>query len=156
GFPLLSGFWSKDEILSAVSSAATEGHPYRAVYVLLLIAGLVTAGLTAFYTFRAYFLTFEGELRTPPEAGHHVHESPPVMVVPLMILAIGALLIGFVVQIEPFPHGFSHFLAQTPFFAPVHEHEWNWTMMAGSSVIALGGIGVAWFMYVVQPGFAAR
>jgi proton-translocating NADH-quinone oxidoreductase chain L len=154
GFPLLSGFWSKDEILSAVSSASEEGHPYRAVYVLLLIVGLVTAGLTAFYTFRAYFLTFSGELRTPPEAGHHVHESPPVMVVPLIILAIGSLLIGIIV--EPFTHWFSGFLAQTPFFATVHEHEPNWLLMIGSSIIALGGIGLAWFAYVFQPGFATR
>ncbi|HLJ91722.1 MAG TPA: NADH-quinone oxidoreductase subunit L [Gemmataceae bacterium] len=154
GFPLLSGFWSKDEILSAVAFAGEEGHPYRAAYVVLLIVGLVTAGLTAFYTFRAYFLTFSGELRTPPEAGHHVHESPPVMVVPLVILAIGALVIGIIV--EPFTHWFSGFLALTPYFTPIHEHEFNWLLMVGSSIIALGGIGLAWFLYVFQPGVVTR
>jgi NADH-quinone oxidoreductase subunit L len=152
--PPLSGFWSKDDILSAVSYASEEGHPNRAAYVLLLIVALVTAGLTAFYTFRAYFLTFSGDLRTPREAGDHVHESPPVMLVPLMILAAGALLIGMIV--EPFTHWFSGFLERTPYLTTVHAHEFHWPLVAGGTSIALAGVGLAWFMYVFQPGSAAR
>ena len=108
GFPFLSGFWSKDEILGATFERRGEGRPFRTVYVLLFITGLVTAGLTAFYTFRAYFMTFWGEERIPHEAGHHAHESPPVMTVPLGVLAVGAVFIGFVV--EPLTGFFSGFL----------------------------------------------
>jgi NADH-quinone oxidoreductase subunit L len=56
---------------------------------------LVTAGLTAFYTFRAVFMTFTGPTRVPEEAGHHAHESPPVMTVPLMILAVASAISGW-------------------------------------------------------------
>src|SRR5207244_9785475 len=63
GFPLLAGFWSKDEILATALGASLEDHPYRGIYVVLFVAGVVTAGLTAFYTFRAYFMTFWGEER---------------------------------------------------------------------------------------------
>src|SRR5256885_6579630 len=93
GVPLISGFWSKDEILT-VTLNASDG--LFDVYKLLLFIALFTAGLTAFYTFRAYFLTFWGEVRIPEEAGHHAHESPPVMLVPLQVLAIGALSVGVV------------------------------------------------------------
>src|SRR5262249_5903542 len=92
GFPGLSGFWSKDEILAG--TLAQHGGYAGGVYVLLYLVGLGTAGLTAFYTFRAYFLTFEGEERIPEEAGHHAHESPPVMWVPLVILSVGAVGLG--------------------------------------------------------------
>src|SRR5207247_8717455 len=94
GVPLLSGFWSKDEILGAAWDASFTGESYHSIYMLLFLIGLLTAGLTAFYTFRAYFLTFWGEEKIPPEAGHHAHESPPVMTWPLMILAIGAVAVG--------------------------------------------------------------
>jgi NADH-quinone oxidoreductase subunit L len=124
---------------------------------VLFIAGLVTAGLTAFYTFRAYFLTFWGELRTPPEAGDHVHESPPVMTVPLRILAVGAVGLGIV--LEPFTHWLSRFMEVhwMDGLLPLPEgHHHNIVLMLGSSVFALGGIALAWYMYVLQPGFADR
>src|SRR5262249_20021305 len=104
GVPLLSGFWSKEEILGG---ALHHHEAYHRIYVILFVIGLLTAGLTAFYTFRAYFLTFWGEERIPPEAGHHAHESPHVMTVPLVILAVGAVFAGIVV--EPFNHWLSHF-----------------------------------------------
>src|SRR4029079_6770509 len=75
GIPLFAGFWSKDEILGATFGASD----YSWVYALLFVVALVTAGLTAFYTFRAYFMTFWGDERIPAEAGHHTHESPLVM-----------------------------------------------------------------------------
>src|SRR5262249_53278279 len=133
GVPLLSGFWSKDMILEDLQHAS-EGHtPYaHGFYVLLLIA-LFTAFLTAFYTFRAYFLTFWGGLRTPGEAGHHAHESPPVMTVPLIVLAVGALAIGIVV--EPFNHWFSGFLG-----VPKDAHHFNWGMAGVGALAALGGV----------------
>jgi NADH-quinone oxidoreductase subunit L len=87
GIPPLAGFFSKDEILAA---AAGGGH-----WVLWGI-GFLTAGLTACYMFRAYWLTFQGEFRGTEEQRHHLHESPPVMTVPLVILAAGAVVAGWV------------------------------------------------------------
>ena len=83
GFPLLSGFWSKDEILH---SAWEKGHP------IIYVIGLMTAFLTAFYMFRLIFGTFYGKSRVDSQV--HPHESPPVMWVPLAILAIPSALIG--------------------------------------------------------------
>jgi NADH-quinone oxidoreductase subunit L len=159
GFPLLAGFWSKDLILGAIFSASTAGHPHSAIYGMLFMVALITAGLTAFYTFRAYFLTFWGEYRVPAEAGGHVHESPPVMLVPLILLALGALGVGYL-NAEPLTDTFGHFLVQTPFLASGHGGEElggpNVFIMLGGTLFALGGIGVAAWMYVVRPGLAGR
>ena len=84
GFPLFAGFWSKDEMLGATLAASQGGHTFSLLYLILFIVGMLTAGLTAFYTFRAYFKTFWGPEKIPHEAGHHAHESPRVMTVPLM------------------------------------------------------------------------
>ena len=108
GVPVFSGFWSKDMILE---SALEAGHSERfgSIYMVLFGVALVTALLTAFYTFRAYYRTFEGELRMPE--GAHPHE-PWVMSVPLIVLAIGAVAVGIVA--EPFTHWFSDFLTRSP------------------------------------------
>jgi NADH-quinone oxidoreductase subunit L len=163
GVPLLSGFWSKDEILDVAFEAGGVEWSRRGIYALLFVAGLVTAGLTAFYTFRAYFLTFWGEEKIPHEAGHHAHESPPVMTVPLMILAVCAIGIGLVVG-NPVTHSFQSYLEEHYFTLPAlmklrpaeAGHHVNWLLMAVSSAVALGGIGVAYWMYVAQPGTADR
>ena len=95
GFPILfSGFWSKDEILAVAQAAGHSGGGAAMIYHLLSISAMATAWLTAFYTTRAYLLTFWGETRIPPEAGEHAHESPPVMTIPLMILAAGSVFVG--------------------------------------------------------------
>jgi NADH-quinone oxidoreductase subunit L len=162
GVPLLSGFWSKDEILATTFDASQPGSRYETVYLALFLSGLLTAGLTAFYTFRAYFKTFWGEERIPHEAGEHAHESPRVMLVPLVILAAGAVGVGIVV--EPFTHSFSGFLQrhwlknQTSNFpqveVPQMPHELHLLLMLVSGLIALAGIGIAYWMYVRQPGLA--
>jgi NADH:ubiquinone oxidoreductase subunit 5 (subunit L)/multisubunit Na+/H+ antiporter MnhA subunit len=155
GVPLLSGFWSKDDILAATFQAShIEDRTYAILYTVLFITALITAGLTAYYTFRAYFLTFWGELRIPPEAGDHAHESPPVMTVPLMILAIGAVAIG--IAVEPVTHWFSGFLGGTPGLRHVTEHTTNPVIMLGSTLFALAGIGVAAWMYLLRPGVAGQ
>ncbi len=152
GFPLLSGFWSKDEILSATYSAWHASAGAQAIiYGLLFFSALFTAGLTAFYTARAYFMTFHGEEKFPPEAGHHPHEAPPVMAWPLRILAVGAVGVGIV--LGPF-HLFAGFLEAKWIASFSHlaaEHHANWLLMVASSVIALTGIGIAYRMYVLQP-----
>jgi NADH-quinone oxidoreductase subunit L len=87
GIPPLSGFFSKDEILHA---AAGE-HQW-----VLYLVGWITAVLTAFYMFRAHYMTFSGRFRGTHEQEHHLHESPPVMTWPLWALAVGAVFSGFV------------------------------------------------------------
>jgi NADH-quinone oxidoreductase subunit L len=152
GFPLLSGFWSKDQILECLQEA---GHgPHQAwLYSMVFWVALFTAFLTAFYTFRAYFKTFWGEKKIPPEAGEHAHESPLVMTFPLLILALGALAAGAIA--EPILHWFSKFLQTTPDLLPPksfgvpleHEHSTNWTVIGLSVGSALFGIILAWFCY---------
>jgi proton-translocating NADH-quinone oxidoreductase chain L len=155
GVPLLSGFWSKDEILDAAFERYSGGHAYAIVYLVLFVIALATAGLTAFYTFRAYFMTFWGEERIPREAGHHAHESPPIMTIPLIALAIGAVAAGIIV--EPFTHAFSGYLfGHTSGLGRAEPETLNPVLMILSSLVAFGGIGVAWWMYVREPGTAAR
>ena len=83
---------------SGGSAAAARQAGYAKVFLWLYWSALGTAFLTAFYTFRAYFLTFFGPQKLPEEAGHHAHESPPVMWVPLVVLAVFAFGVGFVVE----------------------------------------------------------
>jgi NADH-quinone oxidoreductase subunit L len=90
GIPVFAGFFSKDEILAA---AAASGMP---LHWLFWGVGWITAGLTAFYMFRAVHLTFDGTFRGTHEQEHHLHESPPVMTVPLIVLAVGAVVAGWI------------------------------------------------------------
>ncbi len=150
GFPLLAGFWSKDEILHA----AFERHP--AVGVLLLI----TAALTAYYTFRMFFLCFHGPRRLPPEAGVHPHDAPPVMTRPLWVLALGAVFTGYLgVQVGTggkflglfTPHFVFHeYLGQSTLGAAQKAAGGVWLMYV-SAAVALGGIALAWARYGRAP-----
>jgi NADH-quinone oxidoreductase subunit L len=148
GVPLLSGFWSKDEILAALHGAATHAPGREAFYWLIFIVATVTALITAFYTFRAYFLTFWGEERFPEEAGHHPHEAPPVMAWPLRILAICALFIGGAVALTGW---FVGYIEHTSGLAEMHEHGFNVGLVALSVAVVVIGIGLAWFIYVRRP-----
>lgn len=148
GFPLLSGFWSKDEIL-AVLAEASKGGKNATAYQWILLVALLASLMTAFYTFRAYFMTFWGPEKFPEEAGHHPHDAPPAMAGPLAILAVAAVAIGFITG--PF-HLYSHYLHHTPGLPEGHEFHPNMAMMIISSVLAIAGIGIAYVMYVVSPG----
>jgi proton-translocating NADH-quinone oxidoreductase chain L len=94
---------------------------------------------------------------SPQPAPGHAHESPPVMTIPLIILAVGALFVG--VAIGP-THWIGHFLAQTPayqeYLDKLEPEPLNWGLMAGSAVIALAGVGLAYVVYVGNPGAEAR
>src|SRR6266478_2697778 len=83
--PPFAGYFSKDLILEG---AFASGHSW------LWLAGVVTAGITSFYMFRLIFMTFHGTSRLDPEKEHHVHESPPVMAVPLVVLAVFSIIGG--------------------------------------------------------------
>jgi NADH-quinone oxidoreductase subunit L len=155
GFPGFSGFWSKDEIIGGtLARAEAPDHPYGMWYLVLFVVALAAAGLTAFYTFRAYLLTFEGEERVPEEAGHHAHESPRVMTVPLVVLAVGAVLGGL---IEPATHFFSHMLREhAPGIGLLPEHGTNYAVMTVSSLVAVLGILAAVYVYRLHTGLADR
>ena len=131
GVPFTAGFFSKDEILLA----AYHHAPW------MYWVGTFTAGLTAFYVFRAIFLAFLGR----PRGWHHAHESPPVMTVPLMLLAILSLVGGLAPG--------SRFLA--PMF-PVHAVGHETHLVAISVGAGLAGIALAWLFYVARPGLAER
>src|SRR5262249_41483407 len=109
GIPPFAGFFSKDLILEA----DFESH-WRFLWGI----GLITAGLTAFYMFRLFYLTFYGEERLTPEAKHHLHESPRSMIGPLVVLAFFSAVSGFV-GMPLIAHGnrFAEFLA--PVFSDV-------------------------------------
>jgi NADH-quinone oxidoreductase subunit L len=128
GFPGFSGFFSKDAILSA----AYAHRPW------MFWIGAITAGITAFYIFRAYFMAFFGEYR-----GHqHPHESPAVMTLPLIVLAVLSLFGGFI----NVPGWLS------PAF-PLSEHE-NVTAIVISATCGILGIIIATFVYVLRPALA--
>ncbi len=112
GIPPLSGFWSKDEIL---------WESFKGGHYVIWAVGLFTAFLTAFYMFRQVFMTFTGTCRADAHTKEHLHESPSVMTVPLIVLAVAAV-VGGVVGI-PFLEGGSklhHYLA--PVFGHGAEH----------------------------------
>jgi NADH-quinone oxidoreductase subunit L len=128
GVPPFSGFFSKDAILLS----AYHHAPW------MYWVGVITAGMTAFYVFRAVFLTFFGSYR----GDHHPHESPAVMTVPLMALALLSLAGGFIAVpkwLEP--------------MFPAVEHE-NFTLMAISVLAGVTGIALAYVFYVLKPGLA--
>ncbi|MBP1760474.1 MAG: proton-translocating NADH-quinone oxidoreductase, chain [Firmicutes bacterium] len=132
GIPPLSGFWSKDEILLG---AFAGGH------IGLYILGTLVAFMTAFYMFRLIFVAFFGK----NTAGEHAHESPAVMTVPLIILAVISVLAGFVGS-PLMNNAFAHYVT----FAGAVHHEANLTVMAVSAVIALAGIYLAYLVYQKQ------
>jgi len=157
GVPLLSGFFSKDEILH---SAAASGH------WLIWLVGLITAGLTAFYMFRSYFLTFEGEFRGTHEQEHHLHESPASMTVPLWILAVGAVFAGYVGVPKVLSlgrdlnwfHNWLEPVIAVPRGMEAGEHNvgtgLELLLIAITTLIALAGIYVAWTNYGDNKGLA--
>ncbi len=157
GVPLLSGFWSKDQILHGLLEAGESHAKYHTVYFGLFAVALATACLTAFYTFRAYFLTFWGTERTPTEAHGHAHESPAIMLVPLVVLAVGALFAGALV--DPLTHWLEHFLERSPSIAEAHAgylahsnmiekpHEFSWLVAGLSTLAVIVGIGGAAALY---------
>ena len=164
GFPGFAGFFSKDEILTRAYAHGPNG------WILWLI-GTVTAFLTAFYMFRLWFLTFFGEYRggaghdqhagREEHHGHAPHESPKVMLLPLVILAILSVIGGWV-GVSKAWGGSNHF---EHYLAPIFEHEAAAPESAAVSpdieltsaqelklsldvtVAALAGIGLAWFFY---------
>jgi NADH-quinone oxidoreductase subunit L len=131
GFPFTSGYFSKDEILAA----AYHHAPW------MFWVGVITAGMTAFYVFRALFLAFFGEYRGDPHV--HPHESPFVITGPLIVLAAGSLFGGFLSVpkwLEP--------------IFPIEAENGDPMLLYISVAAGLIGIALAYSMYVAKPGLA--
>ena len=138
GIPGLSGFFSKDEILwYAFASAKPYG---KFVWILLTI----TAALTAFYTFRIVFVAFHGKFRGTEEEFKHVHESPPIMTIPLIILAVGSVFVGYF----SVPHFLEPLLGEPKLAVSLQQEK---IVMAVSIIAGLVGIATAWYMYILRP-----
>jgi NADH-quinone oxidoreductase subunit L len=129
GAPFTAGFFSKDGILAEAYARGGFG---------LWLAGALGAGLTAFYMFRQVFLVFFGECRADAETRHHLHESPAVMTVPLIILAAGALIVGWL-GLPPFM-GTSLFQQWNE---PVFGHPHHVLSHGTEIVLTLASVGIA-------------
>ncbi|MGH2460102.1 MAG: proton-conducting transporter membrane subunit, partial [Chloroflexota bacterium] len=144
GVPGFSGFFSKDEIIS-LAFTASGGN------VVLGLIALVTAGLTAVYMFRAFFMTFHGDSRVDEHVAEHLHRPGWEMAAPLVVLGILSVVGGYV----QFPGGgFDTFLvpAFTTFgVTPAVEHGLNPAISAASVIFALGGILIAWAIWYRNP-----
>lgn len=158
GVPLLSGFFSKDQILAA-AYLGPLGQPW--IYWLATL----TAGMTAFYMFRGLFMTFWGESRLDEQIEHHAHESSSKMTIPLVVLAIFSVVVGYVGLPHPLD-GLSHFL--DPIFGQseamlrgahpaVRASVLSEYTLMGFSLGAAGlGILLAWWFYLKSPETPGR
>lgn len=149
GLPPLAGFWSKDEIMA---------HAFTTHHYLLYSMAAFGALMTSFYMFRLTYLTFYGSSRMDPHTAEHVHESPMVMVAPLMVLGflsiVGGVILGF-----PPEHGWLHgFLGPVVGVGSLHETGAGMALllMSIAIVIALAGWGLAHFLYGLSPATADR
>ena len=143
GFPFLSGFYSKDAIIEfAYLKGNTAGYYAAAV-------GIVTAFLTSIYSWRLIFKTFHGEYNNKSIKIEETHESPLVMLVPLIILSIGAIFAGFLFKDLFISHDTNNFWAQSIFFLePLStEHPPIWFLLL-TPILVLISIPVAYYLFV--------
>ncbi|WP_421912478.1 NADH-quinone oxidoreductase subunit L [Mesorhizobium sp.] len=145
-----AGFFSKDAIIES----AFAGHNSVAglAFVLLVIA----ACFTSFYSWRLIFMTFHGKPRASHDVMHHVHESPPVMLVPLFILAAGALFAGIIFHGAFIGEGYAEFWKASLFTLPdnhiLHEiHELPLWVELSPFIAMLIGFALAWKFYIRSP-----
>jgi NADH-quinone oxidoreductase subunit L len=151
-----AGFYSKDVILEAAYGA----HSGLGMFAFWL--GVIAAFMTAFYSWRLLFLTFHGTYRGPD---HHVldhaHESPPSMMIPLVVLGIGATFSGIVAFDWFVGHDLEAFWRESIKILPTHAalhhaHESPLWVGLAPLVVGLAGIGLAYLFYIAQPDLPAR
>ncbi|HEY5974775.1 MAG TPA: NADH-quinone oxidoreductase subunit L [Geobacteraceae bacterium] len=170
GIPGFSGFFSKDEILWQAFSNPFHGD----LNILLWGTGAVAACFTAFYMFRLVFMTFFGECRINAKVKDHLHESPLVITIPLMVLGALAVVGGYIGLpkligdlLGGVPNYFEHWLE--PVFEKSteyakhyahagahHSHSLEWGLMGLSVVIAVTGISIAYALYIASPDIPKR
>ena len=152
GVPLFSGFYSKDIILESAFAA----HTGLGLYAFW--AGIAAALMTAFYSWRLLFLTFHGRTRADDHTYGHAHESPPVMIGPLVVLAMGAIFSGFLAKEYFVGHHMEEFWGSS--ILMLHDvieeahHVPGW-VVALPLVVAVAGITGAFVMYILKPGWPA-
>jgi NADH-quinone oxidoreductase subunit L len=158
GIPPFAGYFSKDTIIEAAWASGTDVGRYG------FWLGVFAAFLTAFYSWRLIFLTFHGEPRADKEVMLHVHESPKVMILPLIVLAAGAIFAGWLGYNDFVGGGRGDFWRQSILVLPNHasleaaHHAPFWVekLPFGMGIL---GIAVAWLAYIWRPelpGIAAR
>ena len=163
GFPGTAGFFSKDALIEAVRESHWQGQ--GPIYWIAYLSVLLGVFVTALYTFRMLFLVFHGEERMDKKTRSHLHESPAVVTVPLILLAIPSAIIGWLI-IEPVLFG--GFFGESIFVLDRHDvlahmgEAYHGSLqfilhaLQGPVVwLSLAGVAVAWFMYLKRPGLPA-
>ena len=157
GFPGFAGFFSKDAIIEAVHASTIAGSDFAYFAVL---SGVF---ITALYSFRLFFIVFHGEERFEQHDGHMPHESPKVVTVPLVLLAIPSVLAGFLIG----PMVFGHFFADAIYVSSEHDvlSQLNYHCVLGFLMhgfvappfwLAMAGLGTAYYFYMVNPSIPAK
>lgn len=142
GFPLFSGFFSKDEIIGSAMHWEGPGGPLAGIILI------ITAFLTAFYMFRMYFMTFDGEYRGTVEP--HAEHKPSAITAPLLVLCVPSVIAGFLGISNGFWPPFNPVASESPFGLFIHfgkPEAVNWTAMLISTACGLAGIALAWAVY---------
>ena len=153
--PFFSGYYSKDTILDVAWASGTAVGRYA------WVLGTVAAFMTAFYISRVMFMTFHGEPRAGEEVMHHAHESPWVMLVPLIVLAIGAAFFGFLGYDFFVGHDRASFWKSAILVLPQNDSldaaEGNPLLVRYLPLtVAVIGIAVAYVFYVADPRIPVR
>ncbi len=156
GLPIFAGYYSKDIILEA----AYADHSLQGNVAFWL--GIGAAVLTAFYSWRLLFMTFHGKPRADKKTMDHVHESPPVMLLPLVLLALGAVLSGYIgYKLLNMVDGHGHFWGDAIFVLEANNtleaahHVPQWVMLLPIGV-AIAGIALAWLLYMKWTSLPAK
>ena len=155
GVPFFAGFYSKDAVLEAAFGA----HSTVGGYAFAL--GLTAAVLTAFYSWRLLFMTFNGHFRGDHHAFEHAHESPFVMLAPLYVLAIGAVFAGVAFAPMTIGEEWHHFWGHSILVLDTHHamhamHEVPLWVKLAPIAAGIVGIAVAWQMYIRRPELAGQ
>jgi len=143
GFPLTAGFFSKDELLLSAWNAGALGQT-------LTVLGVLTAGMTAFYSFRLVFVTFWGESRVDPHHADDVREPAKVVTVPLLVLAVLSIVTGYIGIPEFLQHAFPGSEGAG------HHGPAATVIMIAATLVGLIGIGLAYLFYVKSPDIPER
>ncbi len=152
GVPVFAGYYSKDMILEAA-------YAHGGVGSFAFWMGIAAAFMTAFYSWRLLFMTFHGKSRASKEVQAHVHESPPIMLRPLLLLAFGAVFSGWLgYHVFGMVSEGGHFWRATiaSHEAIGHAHHAPAWVATLPLLMALSGIGLAWFLYIASPAIPAR
>ncbi|QDO99818.1 NADH-quinone oxidoreductase subunit L [Ferrovibrio terrae] len=154
GFPIFAGYYSKDMILEVAYAAGGVGQ-------YAYIMGMAAAILTAFYSWRLLFMTFHGKPRADHHVMEHVHESPMVMLIPLFVLATGAVLAGIVFYDGFVGHHWKEFWGSSILILENHKamdeaHHVPFLVKVGPIIVGVIGIFIAWIAYIRDTSLPGR